>query len=103
MMSTRTPALRRGFFERQLGRAVLCTLGLGLMASPVAAEGVQTGGRTPPDAAIQHYSIGREHYQAGRYREALNELEQAVRLDPASPNLVFNVARVYELLGEIDH
>jgi tetratricopeptide (TPR) repeat protein len=59
--------------------------------------------RPPPADALAHYNRGREHYQAGRYRDALLELEVAVNLDPSSPNLVFNVARIYELLGEIDH
>ena len=58
--------------------------------------------RAPPPAAIDHYSRGRAHYQAGRYREAVIELEQALALDPGSPNLVYNLARVYELLGRID-
>lgn len=56
----------------------------------------------PPKEAIDHYSRGREHYQAGRYREAAAELEQARALDPNSPNLVYNLARVYELQGNID-
>jgi tetratricopeptide (TPR) repeat protein len=102
MMSTRTPAPFRSFPERQLGRALLCVLCFALMTGGAAAQSTEAQ-RTPPSAAIEHYNRGREHYQAGRYREALAELEQAVRLDPASPNLVFNVARVYELLGEIDH
>jgi tetratricopeptide (TPR) repeat protein len=56
----------------------------------------------PPPAALEHYNRGRAHYQAGRYREAVDELEQALTLDPGSPNLVYNLARVYELLGDID-
>jgi tetratricopeptide (TPR) repeat protein len=58
--------------------------------------------QSPPKAAVDHYSRGRAHYQAGRYREAVAELEQALALDPSSPNLVYNLARVYELLGNID-
>jgi tetratricopeptide (TPR) repeat protein len=57
---------------------------------------------TPPTAAVEHYHRGRDHYQAGRYREALSELERALSLDPRSPNLVYNVARVHELLGELE-
>ncbi len=56
----------------------------------------------PPPAALEHYNRGRAHYQAGRYHEAVSELEQALTLDPGSPNLVYNLARVYELLGDID-
>lgn len=58
--------------------------------------------REPPRAALEHYKKGRELYLAGRYREAAVELEAAVALDPDSANLLYNLARVYELLGEID-
>jgi tetratricopeptide (TPR) repeat protein len=56
----------------------------------------------PPHAAMAHYEKGRALYLAGRYREAVGELESALTLDPNSPNLVYNLAHVYELLGEID-
>lgn len=59
-------------------------------------------GREAPAAAVAHYEKGRELYLAGRYREAVVELEAALALDPESPNLLYNLARVYELLGEID-
>lgn len=69
-----------------------------------AAERVhgEDGHREPPRAALAHYKKGRELYLAGRYREAVVELEAALALDPESPNLLYNLARVYELLGEID-
>src|SRR5262245_38941542 len=63
--------------------------------SPVKSPG-------PPPEALAHYNRGRAHYQAGRYREAVVELEKALSLDPQSPNLVYNVARVYELLGDME-
>lgn len=58
--------------------------------------------RAPPSEALDHYNRGRAHYQAGRYREAVVELERALTLDPGSPNLVYNLARVHELLGDIE-
>ena len=53
------------------------------------------GGRVPrtdvapsaPERALEHYNRGREHYLNGRYRDALQELEIAVNLDPTSPDL----------------
>jgi tetratricopeptide (TPR) repeat protein len=69
--------------------------------TPTAADAPERRGE-PPAEALKHYERGRNLYQAGRYREALTELEQALELDPNSPNLVYNVARVHELLGEID-
>lgn len=92
-----------------LGRSV-ARLTLVLMCSSLALTKTRAQGRAedsaqqavPPKEAIDHYSRGRAHYQAGRYREAAVELEQARALDPNSPNLVYNLARVYELQGNID-
>lgn len=72
----------------------------GQTGAPIGGPPTQ-GGRTPPEEAIEHYNRGRAHYQAGRYNEAVVELEHALSLDPDSPNLVYNLARVYELLGDI--
>jgi tetratricopeptide (TPR) repeat protein len=55
-----------------------------------------------PAEARQHYERGRAYYQADRYKDAVVELEKALSIDPHSPNLVYNVARVYELLGDMD-
>lgn len=57
---------------------------------------------TPPPEALEHYERGRSEYLAGRYREALQELKAALALDPNSPNLVYNVARVNEDLADLD-
>lgn len=90
--------------------ACLCSslmLGSGLLAGPShacaqddAAASAQL--RSPPAEALDHYNRGRAHYHAGRYRDAVVELERALELDPDSPNLVYNLARVYELLGDIE-
>lgn len=57
---------------------------------------------TPPAEAVAHYERGRREYLAGRYRDALQELKLALSLDPNSPNLAYNVARVNEDLAEFD-
>ncbi len=54
---------------------------------------------SPPEA-VEFYRLAREHYEAGQYRDAADDLERALMLDPDSPTLVYNLARVYELLGE---
>ena len=83
--------------ERWIARGLAVSLFASLLSSTVAqAEEHQTTEREPPAGAIERYNRGRAHYQAGRYREALAELEKALALDPNSPNLVYNVARVYE-------
>jgi tetratricopeptide (TPR) repeat protein len=61
------------------------------------------GQRRPPPEAVEFYESGRAHYRAGRYREAIADLERALTLDPGSATLIFNLARVHELLGEIDN
>lgn len=93
-------SLRRKF-GRHLARAVIVGVCTSIALTRAGAEdAVPT--RTPPSEALEHYGRGRAHYQAGRYREAVVELERARELDPSSPNLVYNLARVYELLGDID-
>jgi tetratricopeptide (TPR) repeat protein len=69
-------------------------------ASRCAAQDAEAP--APPPEALELYQRGRALYAEGRYREAAVELERAQVLDPTSPNLVFNVARVYELLGELE-
>jgi tetratricopeptide (TPR) repeat protein len=58
--------------------------------------------REPPQEALDHYDLGRRYYLAGRYREALTELKEALDLDRDAPDLLYNVARVYENLNELD-
>jgi tetratricopeptide (TPR) repeat protein len=52
--------------------------------------------------AIELFQRAREAYQQGRYSDAARDLEQALALDPSSPTLLFNLARVSELSGELD-
>ncbi len=80
----------------------LCQLAPTATSAQVSAESRTATASQAPAKALEHYNRGRAHYLAGRYRQALQELEVAVNLDPTSPNLVYNVARVYELLGDID-
>jgi tetratricopeptide (TPR) repeat protein len=58
--------------------------------------------REPPAEAVEFYRQGRDHYRSGDYREAIEDLERALMLDPGSATLVYNLARVHELLGELD-
>src|SRR5687768_3439309 len=70
----------------------------------VAVSGVASAQRRhePPGEAVDYYQSGRRHFAAGRYREAVADLQRAREHDPNSPTLVYNLARVYELLGELD-
>jgi len=65
-------------------------------------DGADGSAREPPKEALNHYLRGRRWYLAGRYRDALVELKAALEFDRDSPDLLYNVARVYENLGELD-
>jgi tetratricopeptide (TPR) repeat protein len=84
----------------------VCAAGLAalLASAPNAAFGQQPelqNSEAPPEARA-HFERGREHFRAGRYREAILELEAALELDPDSPTLMYNVAYANELLGELE-
>jgi tetratricopeptide (TPR) repeat protein len=79
--------------------ALLLMLGLGWGAGRAAA---QATGHEPPPEAMTLFESARDHYRNGRYAEAVEELERALVLDPAAPTLLFNLGRVYELMGEYD-
>jgi tetratricopeptide (TPR) repeat protein len=79
--------------------AVLISILLLVPEGHALAQGAPTAAQAE---AVEFYRSGREHFEAGRYREAITDLERAVSLDPNSPTLVYNVARVYELLGNLE-
>lgn len=58
--------------------------------------------REPPPEAVQLSNQAAEHYANGQYGEAAADLEDALQLDPGSPTLLYNLARVYELMGDVD-
>ncbi len=52
--------------------------------------------------AEQHYKRARELYQLGRYREAIAQLEAALKLDPGAAELLYNLGLVREKLGDAE-
>lgn len=59
--------------------------------------------KTPAQqSAERHYKRARELYQLGRYREAIAQLEAALRLDPKGAELLYNLGLVHEKLGDAD-
>jgi tetratricopeptide (TPR) repeat protein len=77
----------------RLAFAALLALGL-LFAAPAAAQDAATLAR-----AQELFTQGVAAYQAGRFDEAARLLREADRLVP-TPELAFNLARVYERMGE---
>jgi hypothetical protein len=51
--------------------------------------------------ARQHFLAGQDYYSQGRYQKAIEEFEEAYRLDPR-PLLLYNMAQAYEKLGELE-
>lgn len=68
----------------------------------VSVAKAQETGHEPPSEAVSLFESAREHYRNGRYPEAAEELERALVLDPSTPTLLYNLGRVYELMGEYD-
>ncbi|MCP4677787.1 MAG: PEGA domain-containing protein [Deltaproteobacteria bacterium] len=50
--------------------------------------------------ARQHFMAGQDYYTQGRYKKAIEEFEEAYRLDPKSL-LLYNIAQAYERLGDL--
>jgi tetratricopeptide (TPR) repeat protein len=98
-------------------RALSLTVLVG-MASPRVTRGDET--TAPPPAATTsptpaepaltpkqleaeaHYKRARELYQLGRYREAIAQLEAALKLDPKGAELLYNLGLIHEKLGDAD-
>lgn len=72
-----------------------------LLASwPVEARAQEQ--REPPSEAMTFFEQARVAYREGRYPDAAADLERALVLDPNAPALLFNLGRVYELMGRYD-
>jgi len=69
-----------------------------LVAGPARA---QEGGEGTSPEAVRFFAEAREHCAGGRYQDAARALERALVLDPDSPTLAYNLARVGELLGDL--
>ena len=69
-------------------------------AAPSASAAPQL---TDAEAEAQkHFAKARDLYRQGAYREAIVELEAAVKLDPKGKELVYNLGVLHEKLGDID-
>src|SRR5688572_14486078 len=67
-------------------------------ATPPRAENRHTQGE---EAARSYFERALEHYRAGRYHDAIRELDTAFALDPTGKDLAYNLALVHERLGQL--
>jgi hypothetical protein len=52
--------------------------------------------------ALALYQLGEQAYDQGRYEEAVEYLIRARALDPRAPELLYNIALVYEKMNDFD-
>lgn len=71
-----------------------------VVGTPLVCREAQAQAHEPPPEAMTLFESAREHYRAGEYAQAAEDLENALVLDPAAPTLLFNLGRVYELQGD---
>lgn len=90
-------------------RGAALALSFVLLTSAIAPRSAHADGepaepkKTPNQLkAEQHYKRARELYQLGRYREAIAQLEAALKLDPGGAELLYNLGLVREKLGDVD-
>ncbi len=93
--------------------ALSVTLLTAAVAPRVHAEGAEGEAAAEEDDAAPkktkaqleaevHYKRAKELYQLGRYREAIAQLEAALKLDPKGAELLYNLGLVHEKLGDAD-
>lgn len=75
--------------------AAACPVGAAATEAPQLEAGA-------PPLAVQRYHLGRQLYQAGRFREAVSEFRTALEVFPRSAKLAFNLARSLERTGELE-
>jgi tetratricopeptide (TPR) repeat protein len=81
-----------------------------LIASAIAPRYARADSEDAPEVkktpnqlkAEQHYKRARELYQLGRYREAIAQLEAALKLDPGGAELLYNLGLIHEKLGDVE-
>jgi len=53
-------------------------------------------------AAVDLHDEAHQLYEAGEYHKAIEKLERALTLDPEGAELAYNIALIYEKLGDVD-
>lgn len=82
-------------WPRFLPRLLLALFALGLAARVAAADDTATR------AARRHFERGQKLYAATKFRDALDEYQQAFEARPL-PDFLFNIGQCYRNLGDYD-
>jgi len=85
-----------------LGLFLACSVALGGPSPAFSAPPPDPKAAESKKKAKPHFEKARQAYRNGQYREAVSELEKAIEIDPGGKDLHFNLALVYEKLGEVD-
>ena len=80
--------------------SALATGALGIGATPAYAQG-KPSAQTPQARGAELFNKGAEAYRRGEFQQAATLLLEAYGLDP-QPVLLYNLARAYEGLGNLD-
>ena len=74
-----------------------------MMLALIIQGALLLGGQAPDqNAEVEKlFAEGASLYKAGKYRPAIDKFEAAYALFP-EPNLLYNIARAYEALGDVD-
>ncbi len=83
------------------GRTTACVILASILAGTAAPAARAT---TPADqeAAQRAFGEAKDLYKRGSYREAIEKLEQARRLDASAKELPYNLGTVYEKVGNLE-
>ncbi len=91
------------------GLGLLLALGLaspGLELSAWAGPSAPKTSKVSPlkrKQAQARFAKARALYKSGKYRAAIDELSEAVALDPEGAEMIYNLGLLHEKLGEVDH
>lgn len=80
---------------------ILIFLVYGVVFSGVIHEAAAQSKSVQHTLAKKHFELGQEYYQTADYARALEEFNQAYRLEPL-PELAFNIGRCYEALNDLE-
>lgn len=87
---------------RLLSRALLALLVLGAWPAQAQPEPAEPGGGYGLEEALKLHDSAQALYAEGKYREAIAQLEEAVRLDPQAKELYYNLGLITEKLGDLE-